>query len=508
MAEDGQDDRRIGFGPNRGPGGSGSGAGGSGGSGSGGSGGSGFGGFGAGGPGGFDPSMFGDPAALGAMFGQLQRMMTSGGDGPVNWDLARDAARQAVAGNDASPSWGEKQAIEQAGRLAELWLDPATALASTGRPCEAWSRAQWVEATLPTWRTLVTPVAEKMSASMGGALTSQTDSLPPGLPPEMAGLLANAGPMMQRLGGGMLGMQIGQAVGRLATEAVSATDIGLPLHSGGMALVPANVSELARGLGVEHDEVRLFLLLREAAHSRLFAQVPWLSARLLGAVEAYAAGIDVNPERIQDMLGSIDPTNPAALQEALGSGLLQPAETEAQLAAKARLEDLLALVEGWVDTVVAQAATGRLSKVEQLREAVRRRRAAGGPAEETFAALVGLELRPRRMREAAAWWVARGDDVTVRDSVWEHPDLMPDLDDVDTDTTGRPGAAVTDGTSTGGAEPAADGTGDSSAVGGEGAGATDADDLDAELRRLLDGSDGSDDSDGPDGPDAPQEPRR
>ncbi len=473
MAED--DDRRIGFGPNgpQGPGG-GSGSGGSG------SGGSGSGGFGAGGfgPGGFDPSMFGDPAAMGAVFGQLQRMFTSGGDGPVNWELAHDGARQAVAGDDPSPSWGERSAVEQGGRLAELWLDPVTALPPTGATCQAWSRAQWVEASLPTWRSLVTPVAEKMSSSMTGLLGGMTGSgaaleLPPGLPPEMAGLLANAAPMMQRLGGGMLGMQIGQAVGRLGTEAVSATDIGLPLYPGGMALVPRNVAELSKGLGIDADEVRLFLLLREAAHARLFTHVPWLAPRVLGAVEAYAAGIDVDPERMKGALGELDPSDPAALQGALTSGLLQPAETEQQLAAKARLEDLLALVEGWVDTVVTQAATGRLGSVEQLREAVRRRRASGGPAEETFAALVGLELRPRRMREAAAWWAARGDDVTARDAAWQHPDLVPDL--------GEEAAASTDGE---GSQPA---------------GAS----FDDELRRMLDGE-GPTDGQDPDRPSGPQ----
>ncbi len=40
----------------------------------------------------------------------------------------------------------------------------------------------------------------------------------------------------------------------------------------------------------------------------------------------------------------------------------------------------------------------------KLQEAFRRRRAAGGPAEQTFAALVGLELRPRRLRDASALW--------------------------------------------------------------------------------------------------------
>jgi len=65
---------------------------------------------------------------------------------------------------------------------------------------------------------------------------------------------------------------------------------------------------------------------------------------------------------------------------------------------------------------------------------VRRNRATGGPTEQTFATLVGLELRPRRLREAAALWVAlteaRGAE--GRDAVWASPDLLPsggDLDD-------------------------------------------------------------------------------
>jgi putative hydrolase len=68
-----------------------------------------------------------------------------------------------------------------------------------------------------------------------------------------------------------------------------------------------------------------------------------------------------------------------------------------------------------------------------LRETVRRRRASGGPAEQTFATLVGLELRPRRMREAAQLWQLlkhdRGTD--GRDALWEHPDLLPTTEDLD-----------------------------------------------------------------------------
>jgi uncharacterized protein (DUF2342 family) len=69
----------------------------------------------------------------------------------------------------------------------------------------------------------------------------------------------------------------------------------------------------------------------------------------------------------------------------------------------------------------------------KLLEVVRRRRASGGPAEVTFGALVGLELRPRRLRDAATLWGSlrsrKGPE--ARDAVWAHPDLMPTAADLD-----------------------------------------------------------------------------
>jgi len=101
--------------------------------------------------------------------------------------------------------------------------------------------------------------------------------------------------------------------------------------------------------------------------------------------------------------------------------------------ALARLETALALVEGWVATVVSAAAESRLVHGAALAEAIRRRRATGGPSERTFATLVGLELRPRMLREAAVLWAgltdARG--VDGRDALWAHPDLLPTAEDLE-----------------------------------------------------------------------------
>ena len=226
---------------------------------------------------------------------------------------------------------------------------------------------------------------------------------------------------------------------------VSSTDVGLPLGPEGVAaLLPAGVADFGQGLSISAEEIRIFLALREAAHHRLFAHVPWLRSRLLAAVEDYARGITVDASALRDAMPQIDPSNPDALREALSdASMFQPEDTPQQKAALARLETLLALVEGWVATVVEEAAGDRLPQAGALAEAIRRRRATGGPAERTFATLVGLELRPRRLREAAEIW-RRLTDVRGsegRDALWGHPDLMPtaeDFDDPEGFVAGRP----------------------------------------------------------------------
>jgi putative hydrolase len=238
----------------------------------------------------------------------------------------------------------------------------------------------------------------------------------------------------------MFGAQVGQALGKLADEVVGSTDVGIPLAPAGTAvLVPQNVEEFAAGLDRPADEVRLFLALREAASQRLFAHVPWLRQQLTDAVHAYARGISVDREAIErgiaeamgGMAGGIDPSDPETLQRLLPA--LEPEETPEQQMALRRLETLLALVEGWVDTVVAAAAGQRLPGYSALAETMRRRRASGGPAEQTFATLVGLQLRPRRLRDAATVWAAMSQQrgAAERDRLWLHPDLLPTSDDLD-----------------------------------------------------------------------------
>jgi putative hydrolase len=387
----------------------------------------------------------GDPQQFADALRQFADMLSWRG-GPVNWDLAKNVARHAiVAGGDPSVLDAQRREITEAVRLADLWLDQVTSFPSGVHKVEAWSRSEWLEATFPVWAKLCDPIAAKGVEAMSGMLNTDPAQLGEDVPEEIRqalgalggglGGLGGLGAMLRQIGGAMIGSQTGTAVGELAREVVGSADIGLPLGpEGTAALLPAGVAEFGQGLSVDPAEVRLFLALREAAHQRLFAHVPWLRAHLLGAVEQYASGITVDLARLQEAIPDVDITNPEALRDALaGEGLFRPEDTPAQKAALTRLETALALVEGWVATVVSAAARDRLTHADALAEAIRRRRATGGPAERTFATLVGLELRPRRLREAATIWQgltqARGID--ARDALWAHPDLLPAADDLE-----------------------------------------------------------------------------
>lgn len=374
---------------------------------------------------GFGAGSGGDPDDLSGkipLFAELQRLL-SGSGGPVNWDLARQLAISNLSASHRSVSAADSAAVTSALRLADVWLDGVTDLPSGMTETQAWNQVEWVEKTITTWAAVCDPVAGRVVSAMSSAL-----------PPEIAAQAGPMAPMLNQFGGLMFGAQLGQGLAALAGEVVSASDIGLPLGPAATgALVVGNLESLASDLERPLDEVRLFVALREAAHHRLFTHVPWLKQQLIEAVDAYGRGIVIDPQAITNAMNEIDPANPESLQTALSSGLFEPQTTESQELALRRLETLLALIEGWVDTVVVAAATDRLQATAALSEAIRRRRATGGPAEQTFATLVGLELRPRRLREAATLWkgVTERQGVSARDQIWNHPDLLPRGEDLD-----------------------------------------------------------------------------
>ncbi|MGX1763026.1 zinc-dependent metalloprotease, partial [Streptomyces lydicus] len=207
-------------------------------------------GFGVGGPGGgFDPSQ------LGQMLTSLGQMLSgmgqpgSGQSGPVNYDVAKRLARQQLGSTITPVTASTASAVTDAAHLAELWLDSATTLPAGATKTVAWTANDWIEETLSTWQRLCDPVAQQIS----GMWTAS-------LPEEAKEFAAPMVGMLGQMGGLAFGSQLGQALGQLAKEVLTSTDIGLPLGpSGTAALLPAAIAEFSAGLEQPESEIMVFL---------------------------------------------------------------------------------------------------------------------------------------------------------------------------------------------------------------------------------------------------------
>ncbi|GAA4670614.1 zinc-dependent metalloprotease [Frondihabitans cladoniiphilus] len=366
-----------------------------------------------------------DPAFMARLMSQLQAAVNSSGDG-IDWSLAADQATAIGNSSAIEATPAQVSGLEQAFHVAALWLDEVAYVAELTVEPRVMTRAEWARATMPVWSQLAEPVADSIADSLTKVLGEQA-------PEEMQGMLQGASQVMRSVGGALFAMQLGQVVGQLSTEVVSGGDVGIPLlDEQQAALIPQNVTAFGEGLDVDADQVQLYLAVRELAHARLFRHARWLRLHLISSIREFAQGISIDTSRLEELAADFDPANPEQLRDAMQSGALIPPKTDEQLAALGRLETTLALIEGWVDVVTAQA-TERLPKSGAIAETVRRRRASGGPAESAFATLVGLELRPRRLREAAAMWqaVTEATGGELRDSLWAHPDIVPTSDDID-----------------------------------------------------------------------------
>ena len=367
-----------------------------------------------------------DPAALQQLLSKLTSAIVPGETTEgLNWSLVETQAKQIASANSRKVPESVGKSIDAAMATGSLWLDEVTEIASITSEPKLLSRELWVADSLGLFKDLATPVANRMSEAL-------TENFKENLPEEFSGFMSQASGLMKSAGSVMFAMQMGQALGRMAEEVLSAGDIGLPIFKEPRpAFVAQNLAQLVDSLEEDSDQVYFYFVIRELAHARLFKQSKWLRDYTVNLITAYAREISIDNTRIIEMSENFDPADIGNIQKAFESGSLIAPRTPSQTIALERIETVLALIEGWVDCVT-QAATNRLPRSSAIAEVVRRKRSAGGPAEKTFLTLIGLELRPRKLREASAMWNQITDKVGIqkRDAIWSHPDLLPTDSDI------------------------------------------------------------------------------
>ncbi|PHX66678.1 MAG: hypothetical protein CK518_02955 [Actinobacteria bacterium] len=349
--------------------------------------------------------------------------------------IVRETAKKFVTAQGSSPIGANDAAqVEEAFLIAQLWLNAATFFPqSTVAANLTLSRSDWVDSTLTGWQSCVEPLAVGLTQAITQLLQdSSTPEAESGAEGGMQIPIGMISGLLSSFIGSLMATQLGQSIGGLAGSATGIHDVGLPLVDPVYpALVPQNINEWARELDIPIDEVRIFHALRESAGARLFAHNPWLVAYIRTAITDYARGINIDIDAITSQAqeifdastsqgGEFDPTNPESFTMALNQGIFTPQETPAQRDALVKLETVLALVDGWSESVVTLAAADRLPNISALQETLRRRRATSAPTQQLFANLFGLEVSPRLAREASAFWSTIGKlrNLEARDQIW------------------------------------------------------------------------------------------
>ncbi len=352
---------------------------------------------------------------------------------------ARDTAKKFVTAQGLKPIGAKELAVvANAFEISEIWLDEALSFPATGIAPSSATRSDWVDQTISGWHKTIEPLAAGLSSAISNlldqAMDAQAGESPEGQPPiEMITML------LRSFIGTMIATQLGQSIGTLAASVTGAHDVGLslldPAHP---VVIPENIENWANELEIPKSEVFIFHALREGAVARLFANNPWLVSYIQSAIVEYGKGIHIDIDAIQRQAQSAFENMRENMQEntedsmtfALENGIFTPEESPAQKIALAKLETVFALIDGWTDEVTALAAGDRLPAIEQLRETLRRRRAAASPAQQLFSSMLGLEVSPKLTREASAFWkkIREVKSIAERDQIWSG--FLPTAEDL------------------------------------------------------------------------------
>ncbi len=363
-------------------------------------------------------------------FGDLAKML--GGQGGMGLDAARQLAQQIASGGvvEANPDPAERIRLEELTRVAELRITDLTGLATstTGRVVTIVpvTRSEWARRTLDAYRPFLERLSQSLSSSSGLAAGGEDDADPTSQ--MLGGLLSMMGPML-------FGMQSGAMVGQLGARSLGQYDLPLPRPaSDELVVVSANLDALGEEWSLPAEDLRLWLCLSELTTHAVLG-VAHVRTAIESLVLDYVGSFSVDASALEERIGTVDPTDLAGLQAALGdpASLLGAIQSDAQRVLLPRIEAVVDVVVGYVDWVVDTIGTGLIGSHGMLTEALHRRRVEASEADRFVEHLFGLQLgRPQYERGQAfvAGVIERaGADGLAR--LWTDPEALPTPAEVD-----------------------------------------------------------------------------
>lgn len=332
------------------------------------------------------------------LFGDIARALS--GQGPLNWDAARQFAMLAATGgnSEANPDPTVRIALGDLARIAELHVQQVTGLdTAMGLEVVTVTPGMWAQRTLQAYQPLFTELAASLQSRPD---TDDVERADPAMA-MMAGL-------SQMMAPAMMGMAVGSMIGQLATRAFGQYDLPLPRPaSREIVVVPVTVDGFADDWELPRDDVRMWVLLQELVGHALFT-VPHVRDTVLDLVRRHVGGFRPDPGALLDKISDLEMSDAdpmAALQKTFSDPevLLGAVRTPEQDAVQPALDAMLALVVGYVDHAVDRASARLLGAGHRISEAVRRRRVETSPEDLFVERLLGLRLDRQQVERGRAF---------------------------------------------------------------------------------------------------------
>lgn len=338
-----------------------------------------------------------NPFAGMPLFGDLSRALS--GQGPLNWDAARQFALLAAGGGDMAgmmsgsgtptPTANIDPSVRikygELADIARLHVADVMQLEVSDNSPEVATPEQWAAQTLDAYR----PLFNDLATSLG-----QTDDAADASSDPMAQMMAGLSKMM---GPAMMGMSVGSMVGGLARRAFGVYDLPIPRATPALVLVPPTIDAFATEWEIPLDEMRLWVIAHELAGHTLLS-IPHVAEHLRDLVQRHVGAFRPDASAISDKLTGLDmdQSDPmAAMQAAFGDPevLLGAVRSDEQLAMEPQLDAAVAVTIGVIDWVVDAVAVRIIGgNALQIAEAVRRRRADSSPDDLFVERLLGIRL--------------------------------------------------------------------------------------------------------------------
>jgi uncharacterized protein (DUF2342 family) len=297
-------------------------------------------------------------------------------------------------------------------------------------------RPGWIAANLKSMQPMLAPLTEQMSLG-GGPL---------------------AGPL-RSASGLLLGAQVGALAGMLSQRVLGQYDLAL-LDSTvrpRLLLLAPNLARAARTLGVDRDELVLWVSIHEITHAVQFAGAPWLRDYLGGMLKELIDGMQVtlagrssgdeeaSDETTGDHNGATggngrragwipklpdlpDPTQLREMVERARRGeLLRLTLGEDRWALVERMQAAMSLIEGHAEHTMDAIGAEVLPSLPRLRAALNHRRESRGLPWRVLERLLGLELKLRQYEMGRRFCDAVVDagGPQALALAWSGPDALP-----------------------------------------------------------------------------------